>query len=223
VNRLIEERQQRAEELREAQAEAASSISKVERLTEHFRQSEADIRQKSESALAEARAKYESLLETVLKYISPSTTSVNESIVIAALQKVSITLEQPSLIKSPPRNRTEISGEAREWKKWARDLFARVSDGEVAAKADTDLRFVIGEMVLASISHRSIVGKLESLRLQKKFLTSGAVAPNSGGGGIQVRSLVDVVVTVVSIVRILKKGGVYPVSPPPSTEEPLDE
>lgn len=57
-----------------------------------------------------------------------------------------------------------------EWDHWARDLFSNINDGELANQSAQELRYVLGEMIIASIGHRRLVRRLDSLRFQKKAL-----------------------------------------------------
>ena len=59
---------------------------------------------------------------------------------------------------------------AEEWEKWGRDIYSNVTDGDISHHSPKDLRYVLGEMIIASISQRKLIRKLESLRIQKKLL-----------------------------------------------------
>ncbi|OHT02075.1 hypothetical protein TRFO_07248 [Tritrichomonas foetus] len=65
---------------------------------------------------------------------------------------------------------THAQKQLEEWEKWSRSLFTNVNNGEVFAHSAKELRFVLGEMILSSISHHQLVSRLESLRTQKVML-----------------------------------------------------
>ena len=94
-----------------------------------------------------------------------------------------------------------------EWEKWGRDMYSNVSNGEVAKMSTRDLRFMLGEMVLASIAHRQLLERLRSLRIQKRYFVNGLVLKQflRIPIGQKVLSIRDVVILIVSCVRLQKK------------------
>lgn len=89
-----------------------------------------------------------------------------------------------------------------EWDRWARDLFVSVTSGELPAQGSRELRFLISEMALSSISHRRLLYRLESLRYQKNLLKTGIVTDPNKPLTIGV-----VISTVKSVIRMLIKSG----------------
>ena len=67
---------------------------------------------------------------------------------------------------------TQAQKQLEEWEKWSRSLFTNVSHGEVFGHNSKELRFILGEMVLSSISNHILISRLESLRIQKIYLIS---------------------------------------------------
>lgn len=62
-----------------------------------------------------------------------------------------------------------------EWEQWSRNLFSNITNGEVFIYGSKELRFALGEMLLSSVSHRTLLNKLQSLRTQKSLLVTGKV------------------------------------------------
>ena len=77
-----------------------------------------------------------------------------------------------------PENRSAMK-QLDEWEKWSRQLFANVNHGEVFTHNSRELRFILGEMVLSSISHRQLISRLESLRQQKIIFILGKTCPRT--------------------------------------------
>ena len=94
-----------------------------------------------------------------------------------------------------------------EWEKWGRDIYSNVSNGEVAKMSTRDLRFMLGEMVLASIAHRQLLERLRSLRIQKRYFVNGLVLKQflRIPMGQKVLSIRDVILLLISCVRLQKK------------------
>ncbi|OHT13587.1 hypothetical protein TRFO_03352 [Tritrichomonas foetus] len=90
-----------------------------------------------------------------------------------------------------------------EWEKWSRQLFANVNHGEIFAHSSKELRFVIGEMALSSISHHVLLSRLESLRQQKVILMTGKTC-NRTDDPPEIRSLM---VFVVCVIRLKRRAG----------------
>lgn len=57
-----------------------------------------------------------------------------------------------------------------EWEKWGREMYSCTMDGDVSTHSSQELRNILGEMIIASISQRDLVKKLKSLRIQKNLL-----------------------------------------------------
>jgi hypothetical protein len=224
---LITVRREKVEELRAAHQETVDAIGQVDKLTAHLMEVEAELKAKTEAAIGDASVKYENLLETLASHLLPSSSVVNEAVVIEAVRRLMVFATTVS--NSPTKSRTaDLGVVVREWQKWGRDLVGRVSDGVFGAKGDSDVRFILGELVLSSIAQRKLVDKLESLRTQKKIWQSGVALSSARASGIstegsserQAMSFSEVLGTVVGIVRILKKGGIYPLTPVPSFVTP---
>lgn len=77
-----------------------------------------------------------------------------------------------------PENRSAMK-QLDEWEKWSRQLFANVNHGEVFTHNSKELRFILGEMVLSSISHHQLISRLESLRQQKIIFILGKTCPRT--------------------------------------------
>lgn len=90
-----------------------------------------------------------------------------------------------------------------EWDRWARDLYVNCTDGDIPSQSAKDLRFVIGEMALASIGHRQLIYRLEALRAQKKAFVNADI-PKKSEGPLKMRSTI---LYVQFAFRLLRKAG----------------
>ena len=102
----------------------------------------------------------------------------------------------------------QISNALQEWDRWARDLYVNVTEGQIPCQSSKDLRYQLGEMILASIGHRQLIWRLESLRSQKKALTCGVEIPQERQGEkpISTRVLSNYIL---AAIRIMRKSGHY--------------
>ncbi|OHS93462.1 hypothetical protein TRFO_40269 [Tritrichomonas foetus] len=94
-----------------------------------------------------------------------------------------------------------------EWDRWGRDLFVNVTDGQVPSQSCKDLRYTLGEMILASIGHRKLVYRLESLRSQKQLLMRMSNVPQRKDTYPSFRMLL---IVAIGSMRILRKTGHFP-------------
>ncbi|KAK8886926.1 hypothetical protein M9Y10_037960 [Tritrichomonas musculus] len=117
-------------------------------------------------------------------------------------------------------NNSEVNSKAlvalREWDRWARDLFVNFTDGEVPCQSCKELRFVLGEMILTSISNRKVIFRMESLRAQKKFLLryfdGKEEVPEFKHYDEPVVSMRPVMILVLAQFHIMKKYGYSPIN-----------
>ena len=96
-----------------------------------------------------------------------------------------------------------------EWDRWGRDLFVNVTDGQVPSQSCKELRYMLGEMILASIGHRKLVYRLESLRSQKQLLLRMCDMPQRRDSYPTFRVSL---IYVIGALRILRKTGHFPTS-----------
>ena len=94
----------------------------------------------------------------------------------------------------------DVSGD--DWDRWAREVYASVSDGDYFAESAPELRDILNEMILASVGKANIVGKLDSLRRQKRFLTSGVPLEYSA----RPMSFRTILIVAMSSRRLLKRA-----------------
>ena len=120
------------------------------------------------------------------------------------LKKQKLSQPGPSRLTDVQRLQ-QVSTALQEWDRWARDLYVNVTEGEVPCQSTKDLRYQLGEMVLSSIGHRQLIWRLESLRAQKKALTSNVKIPREKEEKpLKIRS---VAVYVIAAMRIMRKSG----------------
>ena len=118
-------------------------------------------------------------------------------------------LKRNNAIKEVPNvNNSEraqqVNNALQDWDRWARDLYVNVTDGQIPKQSSKDLRYALSEMVLSSIGHRKLIWRLESLRSQKKALTSGVEIPERSTPPPSSRATV---LSVIGAIRILRKAG----------------
>lgn len=94
-----------------------------------------------------------------------------------------------------------------DWDRWGRDLYMNVTDGEVPCQSCKELRYVLGEMILASIGHRKLVYRLDSLRSQKRLLLKMCNLPQPVETYPTFRMLL---IVAIGSLRILRKTGHFP-------------
>lgn len=94
-----------------------------------------------------------------------------------------------------------------DWDRWGRDLYMNVTDGEVPCQSCKELRYVLGEMILASIGHRKLVYRLDSLRSQKRLLLKMCNFPPKVETYPTFRMLL---IVAIGSMRILRKTGHFP-------------
>ncbi|OHT17584.1 hypothetical protein TRFO_00835 [Tritrichomonas foetus] len=156
---------------------------------------EAELNQKIADSTTEANDRYEGFLEHVINVLEPFLPvqqSINEETAIETLNAViqrlnaaenaifnnkNVSDSKNSSSKSSPNSKNAndiVQSKAlialQEWDRWGRDLFVNVTDGEVPCQSCKELRYVLGEMIVSSIANRKLIHRLESLRIQKKFL-----------------------------------------------------
>jgi DNA repair exonuclease SbcCD ATPase subunit len=76
-----------------------------------------------------------------------------------------------------------------EWESWARGLYSDISHDEACALNAKELRFILSEMVISSISHHRLVAHLKSLRAQKALFVSKAYLDGTQKTAIDCRTL----------------------------------
>lgn len=59
-----------------------------------------------------------------------------------------------------------------EWNRWAQSLFKQLSDRPICSTPSSDIRFTLEETIIASLGFGTTCQKLESLRRQKRLLSS---------------------------------------------------
>ncbi len=86
-----------------------------------------------------------------------------------------------------------------------------VSDGAVAVQSSKDLRYSLGEMVLASIGHKSLLHRLDSMRKQKEILLhlDKLPPPTLPKVHISLSSLVFMGMTIVRLSKKRRGTGLY--------------
>ena len=87
-----------------------------------------------------------------------------------------------------------------EWEKWSRQLFSNINHGEIFSHSSRELRFIIGEMALSSISNHVLISRLESLRQQKIMLLTGKIC-NKTNEPPEIRSLLIFVICLIRLRR----------------------
>jgi DNA repair exonuclease SbcCD ATPase subunit len=106
---------------------------------------------------------------------------------------------KPALLQVDAKSLERMS----EWESWARGLYSSISDDDASALNSKDLRFVLSEMIVSSISHRRLVEHLKSLRAQKALLVSNADLDRMAKGTINCRTLQIVGMAVTRLKRNL--------------------
>jgi chromosome segregation ATPase len=91
-----------------------------------------------------------------------------------------------------------------EWETWAKNTCVCLSQQELASKTPNDLRFLLSEMILSSISHRTLLTNLRSLRFQKRLLIQGVSSTIDNQGGPSMRSVLTVTIAATRLIRGLR-------------------
>jgi hypothetical protein len=88
-----------------------------------------------------------------------------------------------------------------EWESWARSLYSNLNQGDVCRANAKELRFLLTEMLLSSIAHRSLLNNLRSLRYQKKLLLRGVPQRPVLTKDLSIRSVVVIAIAVTRLIR----------------------
>lgn len=176
-----------------------------------------------------ANENYENLLEqliTLLEPYLPTQYEINEDTIFNAISELIERIEQN---ETATKQFSQIGGNSfvavnreaeiqqaktlialQEWDRWGRDLYINVTDGEVPCQSCKDLRYALGEMILASIGHRKLVYRLESLRMQKQLLLK--MTNNNQKNETPYPTFRMLLIVTLGSLRVLRKAGHFPAS-----------
>ncbi|OHT14462.1 hypothetical protein TRFO_15109 [Tritrichomonas foetus] len=96
-----------------------------------------------------------------------------------------------------------------EWEQWAKKLFSVVSDNFAAYQSSKELQYAIEEAVMAGLSQRLLIKRLEILRAEKKLLTSGLIRSSTRKSN---HLSIKTILLIIDAIRRLRKvsGNVQP-------------
>jgi hypothetical protein len=113
-----------------------------------------------------------------------------------------------SPVKSATENLLQLEQRSsellKEWETWARNTCVSLSRQDLGKTSARELRFLLSEMVLSSVSHRTLLKKLGSLRLQKRLLLRGIPPRPAVGPGLSMHQILTVTIAATRLVRDLQ-------------------
>ena len=159
---------------------------------------EIDLSRSFTESVASADERYNDFLadlRQVVKPYLPENEEWTEEVILNTVRSLSMSPKAPESSK--------IREALQDWDKWARELFMSASDGTVASASRKELRFILSEMIMASISHRRLIDRLDSLRTQKRFLEHQAKPVKR----LKEPTLSSMIVFAVGMMRVMRKSG----------------
>lgn len=166
--------------------------------------------------VSKAEKRMNDLYDQLLMLVTPLAPKANKDNILDSVQDIIEKLSDYESKQKTKNNENNIDQQTQiktiqalqEWDRWGRDLFINVTDGEIPCQSCKDLRYILGEMILASIGHRKLIWRLESLRIQKKALQLGYTKQKYYDSSQITFS--SVLLSVVTAVRMMRRSGHYP-------------
>lgn len=218
-NEIMKEVQQLTSQLKASESERQNLEMKIDQIKDENVKSQAirDTFWKAQIAIVEQNMQQEvekerkNVLETIASQFNcePTLTSIINSYYFHDADNENKNKDDSGF----PRNcdfkiETQAQKQLNEWEKWGRALFTNMKNGEVFMYNSNDLRFMLSEMIMSSVSQRYLLNRLESLRTQKRILLkmnsySISISPSDINCLPNIRSLLILSIGVVRVKKIV--------------------
>lgn len=179
-NEILKEVQQLNSQLKASESERQNLEMKIEQIKDENTKSQAirDTFWKAQLVMveqnlqAEVEKEKENILETIAAQFNcePTLSAILNSYYLRDTDDNNLNESFPRDLTKNSKIETKVQKQLNEWEKWGRSLFTSLKNGEVFMYNSKDLRFMLSEMVMSSLSQRYLLNRLESLRIQKRFL-----------------------------------------------------
>lgn len=102
---------------------------------------------------------------------------------------------------------SDAAHELSQWVKWARNVYRRFKDDALCTLDSTNLRYMITEFLMVSVSYKTIERRLSILRFEKNLYISKVEIPTRNSSPLTLKSTI---VVVMFSHRLLEYGGFVP-------------
>ena len=184
---------------------------KMRQISENYRMKiliqKTELKTTYENLLEENKKKYSLFINNICEIIRKHSSSFIKTSEENLIQNIKSILKENQQLHDSINSNNHQNSILQDWDKWSKDVFTNVTGVEPSFQSRKILQFVLSEMIFSSISHKDLLYRLESLRIQKKSLIRLSHLRKDSNAELSFRSLI---ILSKGIIEIMKKSGHYP-------------